>query len=240
MTDNNARKIFVRGLSYGTRELALARHIESVAPVDDVHILTTYNGRSKGAAFVTLKDEDKVDEVIEKLNTKPLDGRYLEIQRAKPASELPKTRIVYRYPPGFRPYSRQPFYRQRFHPRGPGYVAPPPAPRAPVDRKKGPNPDRKMSDLTVAVTNLPFVAKEKDMEDIFEGFTILNPKICKTRSGLSKGTAFVTLTSHAEQQRAIEACDSVEVEGRRIHVVEAYLLPEEFEAEKRAVEEAQN
>jgi len=104
--ENQRKEIFVRGLSYGTRELALARHIETVAPVQDVHILVGFNNRSKGAAFVSLKDPSQVDEVVEKLNGKPLDGRFLEIQRAKPISELPpKPRIIYRpYPaPRYRP-----------------------------------------------------------------------------------------------------------------------------------------
>jgi len=241
--ENQRKEIFVRGLSYGTRELALARHIETVARVKDVHILVGFNNRSKGAAFVSLEDPSKVDEVVEKLNGKPLEGRFLEIQRAKPVSELPpKPRVVYRpYPTRYRRYPPPPpanFYRPRFHKRGP---APAAAAAAATSKKTHakpePNPDRTLSELTVAVLNLPFVAKENDMADIFEGFVILNPRICRTRAGLSKGTAFVTLTSHEEQQRAIEVIDSVQVEGRQIHVVEAYLLPDELEVEKRVVEE---
>jgi len=243
--ENQRKEIFVRGLSYGTRELALARHIETVAPVQDVHILVGFNNRSKGAAFVSLKDPSQVDEVVEKLNGKPLDGRFLEIQRAKPISELPpKPRIIYRpYPaPRYRPRYPPPssYYRPSYHRRE--YRAPAPAPApAPAARKthqkSEPNPERTQSEFTVAVLNLPFVAKEDDMRDIFEDFVILNPKICRNRAGLSKGTAFVTLTSHEEQQRAIETIDTVQVEGRSIHVVEAFLLPDELEAEKRAIAE---
>ena len=117
------KEVFVRGLSLSTRELALARHIETVAPVEDVRILVSYNShRSKGSAFVTLKDANQIDEVVEKLNGKPLDGRYLEIQRAKPLSELPpRPRIIYAPYPG--PYRGRysPFYRRgggRFASRG--------------------------------------------------------------------------------------------------------------------------
>jgi len=237
--ENQRKEIFVRGLSYGTRELALARHIETVAPVQDVHILVGFNNRSKGAAFVSLKDPSQVDEVVEKLNGKQLDGRFLEVQRAKPISELPpKPRVIYRpYPPRYRRYPPPPppppaYYRPRFH-----RPAPPPAAVHKIHAKPEPNPDRTLSQFTVAVLNLPFVAKEEDMADIFEGFVILNPKICRNRTGLSKGNAFVTFTSHEEQQRAIEAVNSVQVEGRHIRVVEAYLLPEELEVEKRVVEE---
>jgi len=248
--DNQRKEIFVLGLSYSTRELALARHIETVAPVQDVHILVGFNNRSKGAAFVSLKDPSQVDEVVKKLNGEPLDGRYLDIQRAKPISELPpKPRIIYRpypaprygrggryAPPPRTYYSAAP--RPRFHQHQREYHAPAPAHK--VHQKPEPNPNRTASELTVCVLNLPFVAKETDMEDIFEGFVVLNPKICRTRGGLSKGTAFVTLISHEEQQRAIESIDNVQVEGRQIHISAAYLLPEELEAEKRAVEEYNN
>jgi len=88
----------------------------------------------------------------------------------------------------------------------------------------------------VAVLNLPFVAKEEDMGDIFEGFTIVNAKIARTVSGLSKGFALVTFPTHEEQQRAIKAANLNLVEDRRIHVVEAFLLPEELEEEKKNVE----
>jgi len=247
-TDSKRKEIFIRGLNYNTHELTLARHIETVAAVDQVNILHKgFSGRSKGIAFVTLKDPSKIDEVCEKLNNKLLEGRYLEISRAKPASELPpKTRVVYRpYPHrgGFRGY-RGGFrgYRGYRGYRGPARDGGAPQEerqRSPVSRRnrqKEHNPNRTLSELTVAVLNLPYIAKENDMKDIFDGFEILNPRICLTRSGLSKGSGFVTLISHEEQQRAIETIDSVEVEGRKIRVVEAYLLPEELEAEKQAIE----
>ena len=220
---------------------------------EEVHILTNFKGRSKGTAFVTLKDAKSVDDVVEKLNGKVLDGRYLEIQRAKPLSELPpKPRIIYRSYPA--PYRRAPFgFRGgrggRYHPRNAAaaelahpHPAPHPAPetsRPPRHQKGEPNPNRTLSQFTVAVLNLPFVAKEQDMSDIFDGFEILNPKICRNRAGMSKGTAFVTLASHEEQKRAIESVNLSQVEGRQIRVVEAYLLPEELEEEQRILKENQ-
>jgi len=210
-------EIFVGGLSFNTRELTLARHIESVAPVLDVHILMTYNNRSKGSAFVRLVDPSRIDEVCEKLNGKPLDGRYLEISRAKPYSELPQRRNR----GGYRPPRH--FGRDR-----PSFVS---------RRKRDPNPDRKKSELTVAVKNLPFVAKEDDMNDIFDDFEVVDSKISRNADGRSKGVAFVTFLNHEEQQRAIRTADLNIVESRKIHVVEAYLLPEEFEEEAKKVEE---
>jgi len=272
-------ELFIRGLNFSTRELALARHIETVAPVQDVHILVGFKNRSKGTAFVSLKNPNLVDEVVEKLNGKPLDGRFLEIQRAKPLSELPpKPRIIYlptkprfqRYQPfynnrrqQFRPHQSEQYRprqteqyrpREQYHQRGAAAAAAPaaaaqdfvPAPATTVTvedthktrfQKGEPNPNRKLSEYTVAVLNLPFVAKENDMADIFEGYTILNPRICRTRRGLSKGTAFVTFPTHEEQVRAMENVTGSHVEGRQIRIVEAYLLPEEIEEEKRIIKE---
>jgi len=240
-------ELFVRGLAFTTRELALARHIETVAPVKDVHILMTFNNKSKGAAFVQLEDPSRIDEVVEKLNGKPLDGRYLEVVRAKPFADHPPS------------YPRRHKFRQVYYPPYPRYYPPAPSRRpygrryppvpSRVDeggddashyrrRNRDPNPDRTQSQLTVAVLNLPFVAKEDDMSDIFEGFEIVNPKISRNPTGMSRGVGFVTLLSHEEQQRAIQTVDSVVVEERKIHVVEAFLLPEDLEEEEKCVEEA--
>jgi len=218
-------EIFVGGLSFSTRELTLARHIEQVARVLDVHILMTYNNRSKGSAFVRLEDPSQIDEVVAKLNGKALEGRYLEISRAKPFSELPARRR-------FNQYSRRPHYP--FPPRH--FSARP----APAHVKREINPARTKSELTVVVLNLPFFAKEDDMADIFEGFEIVESKISRTPSGKSRGIAFVTFMNHEEQQRAIQTAHLNLVEKRRIRVVEAFLLPEELEEEKKSVEEAKN
>lgn len=240
-------EIFIRGLAFTTRELTLARHIETVAPVKDVHILMTYNNRSKGSAFVHLEDPSRIDEVVEKLNGKPLEGRFLEVARAKPFSELPpangRRHFAYYYPP----YPPHPPRHYSYYPPRRPYVRrfpnPPPAP-VPAEpeeyhrRKREPNPERTQSQLTVAVLNLPYVAKEDDMSDIFEGFTIVNPKISRNPSGMSKGVAFVTFLTHEDQQRAIATVNSNIVENRKIHVVEAFLLPEDLEEERKSVEEA--
>jgi len=244
--ETQRKELFIRGLNYTTHELTLARHIETIAPVDQVNIVhDKFTGRSKGIAFVTLKDPSKIDEVCEALNNKPLESRYLEISRAKPASELPpKTRVYRNYPPrggyrggfrgGYRGYRGG--FRGRY--RGPARDFKESGEnKSRKPRQKGPNPNRTASEHTVAVLNLPYIVGEKDMEQIFEDFDIINPRICLNRAGKSTGCGFVTFSSHEEQQRAIESVTSVEVEGRKISVVEAYLLPEELEAEKRAIEE---
>jgi len=239
-------EIFIRGLSFSTRELALARFIETVAPVEDVHILMAYN-RSKGMALVTLKDPNQVDEVVEKLNGKTLDGRFLDVSRAKPFSELPP-RHFSQYPPRrFVAYPpRRPFNhyyppppRRPFYPRSQPVAKP--APEQPSQSfrhiKRDPNPDRTKSEFTVAVLNLPFVAKEEDMNDIFEDFTVVSCKVSRHPNGQSKGVAFVTFPTHEDQQHAIQATNLNIVEGRKIRVVEAFLLPEDLEEESKSIAE---
>jgi len=215
-------EIFVTNLAFSTRELTLARHIEQVAPVLDVHILMTYNNRSKGSAFVRLNDPSQIDEVCAKLNGKPLDGRYLEIARAKPFSELP----------GRQHRAGGERRGRRFSPVG----------RRPSSfvgrRKREPNPDRQLSEFTVAVLNLPFVAKEEDMNDLFDEFDIVSSKISRTASGMSRGVAFVTFKTHEDQQRAIATANNNIVESRKIRVVEAFLLQEELDDEAKSNEAA--
>jgi len=241
-------EIFIRGLAFSTRELGLARFIETVAPVEDVHILMAY-GRSKGMALVTLKDPSRVDEVVEKLNGKQLDGRFLDVSRAKPFSELPPPRRFNQYPRHFQPYPPRRFpgyyppHRRPFFPRGPQPVkaaataaSEPPA-QSFRRQKREPNPDRVKSEFTVAVLNLPFVAKEEDMNDIFEGFTVISSKVSRHPNGQSKGIAFVTFGTHEDQQQAIQSANLNIVEGRKIRVVEAFLLPEDLEEESKTIAE---
>jgi len=241
-------EIFVRGLAFNTRELTLARHIETVAAVKDVHILMTFNNRSKGCAFVHLVDPNKIDEVVEKLNGKALDGRFIEITRAKPYSELPtpshrRRNNYYDFYPGYPPRRFYPNYAPP-PPRRGTYHRPAPAPAVEEEdasfrrrRKRDVNPERKKSELTVAVLNLPFVVKEDDMKDIFDGFEFVNPKISRAPDGQSRGVGFVTLLSHEEQQRAIEVVNLNIVNRRTINVVEAFLLPSDLEEEQKLVEE---
>lgn len=232
-----------------------------------------------GIAFVTLEDPSLIDTVIEKLNGKPLEGRYVEVMRAKPPMERP----YIRYPPSY-PHYPPPHYPRV--PRGPAHApapaapAPKPAPKptpkpapksapaaprkpapatpaapaADATRKprlsfvrKGdhaqrqesePNPDRVASQLTAVVQNLPYIAGDQDMYDIFDGFNILEANVRRKPDGQSRGVAFVTFATHEEQQRAINDVDNTMVEGRPIRVVPAYLLPNQLEHEKEVVQAA--
>lgn len=108
---------------------------------------------------------------------------------------------------------------------------------APAPQYEG-NPDRVESALTVIVQNLPYVADDQDMYDIFDGLNVVEAKVFKLKDGRSRGFAFVTFASHEEQMSAINDVDSTVVEGRTIHVSPALLFPSQLEHEKSVVEAA--
>ena len=92
--------------------------------------------------------------------------------------------------------------------------------------------------LTVIVQNLPYVADDQDMYDIFDGLNVVEAQVFKLKDGRSSGFAFVTFASHDEQMSAINDVDSTVVEGRTIHISPALLFHSQLEHEKSVVEAA--
>ncbi|KAL1921402.1 uncharacterized protein VTP21DRAFT_11118 [Calcarisporiella thermophila] len=71
------------------------------------------------------------------------------------------------------------------------------------------------SKTTLFVGNLPFSFDDAALKGIFQGYTVKEAHVVLRRSsGRSKGFGFVQLESEEEQQRALEALQGHEVEGR--------------------------
>jgi RNA recognition motif-containing protein len=82
-------KLFVGNLSFTVTDTDLQNWFESNGyPVESVQIMTDHKtGRSRGIAFVLLKENDQFKDAIDKLNGKILNGRAVNIEEAKsPAS----------------------------------------------------------------------------------------------------------------------------------------------------------
>jgi RNA recognition motif-containing protein len=77
--------LYVGNLSYSTSEQALQDLFAEHGEVESVRLITDrYSGRSKGFAFVDMSTEDGAQAAIEALNGKPVDGRDIRVEKAKP------------------------------------------------------------------------------------------------------------------------------------------------------------
>jgi RNA recognition motif-containing protein len=82
-------KLFVGNLSFKVTEADLQNWFESNGyPVESVQVMTDHKtDRSRGIAFVVLKQNDQLKDAIDKLNDTTLSGRTVSVEEAKsPAS----------------------------------------------------------------------------------------------------------------------------------------------------------
>jgi len=121
-------KVFVGNLSFRTKEPELAVEFGAAGRVASVNIITR-GPRSLGYGFVEMESEEEANKAVTLLNKKPIDGREINVEVAKPREE----------PTGDRP-PRQP--REPREPREPG-SRPPRQPREPREpREPGSRPPR--------------------------------------------------------------------------------------------------
>lgn len=85
MAEAEEFRCFVGGLSWNTTDKGLEdefRHFGSV--LEAKVIVDKETGHSRGFGFVNFGDERSMDEAIERLHGKELDGRPITVNRAKP------------------------------------------------------------------------------------------------------------------------------------------------------------
>ncbi len=77
--------------------------------------------------------------------------------------------------------------------------------------------------MNIYVGNLPYEAKEDDLKQMFEKHgEVTEVKIISDKySGRSKGFAFVEMPNKAEAEKAIEALNNFDMQGRNIKVNQA-------------------
>ncbi len=81
-------KIYVGNLSYETSEDDLRTAFEAHGKVESVAIITDRDtGRSKGFGFVEMTDDTEAQAAIDNMNQKELQGRALNVNKARPRSE---------------------------------------------------------------------------------------------------------------------------------------------------------
>jgi cold-inducible RNA-binding protein len=118
-------RLFIGNLPYGASEADLRAHFAAVAePSHVVMPVDRETGRPRGFAFVEFADRNVADQVIQKFNAQPFQGRNLAVSEARAREDRP---------PGPRPSGGG------FAPRPPGGGGPSGAPPGPGGRDRSAN-----------------------------------------------------------------------------------------------------
>jgi len=79
------KKLYVGSLPFSTTEEELHELFSSYGPITSVRIVTDkFTGMSKGFGFVEMETVDDARKAVEGLNGKPLNGRTLIVNEARP------------------------------------------------------------------------------------------------------------------------------------------------------------
>ena len=90
-----AVRLFIGNLPYGASEADLRAHFAAVAePTHIVMPVDRETGRPRGFAFVEFAERTVAEQVIDKFNAQPFQGRNLAVSEARAREDRP---------PGFRP-----------------------------------------------------------------------------------------------------------------------------------------
>lgn len=88
--------IYVGNLTYAVTEDDLRTAFSEFGQVSSVSVITDkFSGQSKGFGFVEMEDNSEADSAIKALNDKPMQGRNLKVNQAKPRSDRPAQRPRY-------------------------------------------------------------------------------------------------------------------------------------------------
>jgi cold-inducible RNA-binding protein len=100
-------KLFVGNLSFETTENELQDLFAGFGAVSEVNLITDrMSGRSRGFAFVTMSSDEEANAAIEGLSNRPLNGRNLTVNVARPREERSGGGAGFRGPRRPREYSR--------------------------------------------------------------------------------------------------------------------------------------
>lgn len=85
--------IYVGNLSYGVTEAQLKALFEEFGAVSSANLIKDkYSGESKGFGFVEMDKQNEAEEAIKQLNGRPMEGRNLTVNLARPRNDRSNSR----------------------------------------------------------------------------------------------------------------------------------------------------
>lgn len=230
--------MFVGNLSFKTTEQDLAKEFEAAGKVASTSIISR-GSRSLGYGFVEMESEEEAKKSVELLNKKNIDSREINVEIARPREEKPPQDASAPAAAGAADGAkgaargRRPFRGRRTRkPKAEGTApaegaaapasaegAAPRRPRQPrAPKNEADKAPRTPSKDTLFVTNLPFSVDDAGLSAIFSGLNIKSAHVVRKHNERSKGFGFVEFNSSDDQQKALQAIDKKNVDGRELVV----------------------
>lgn len=83
--------IYIGNLAYGVTSDDLNEAFGAFGEISRATVITDREtGRSKGFGFVEMPNDDEARKAIEEMNDKPLSGRNIRVNEAKPREDRPR------------------------------------------------------------------------------------------------------------------------------------------------------
>jgi RNA recognition motif-containing protein len=87
-----SQKLYVGGIAFTTTSEGLRQHFAQSGTVVSASIVTDqFSGQSRGFGFVEMASADEAQQAVSQLNERPLDGRSLKVEVAKPKGDKPRS-----------------------------------------------------------------------------------------------------------------------------------------------------
>ena len=87
-----SQKLYVGGIAFTTTSEGLRQHFAQSGTVVSASVVTDqFSGQSRGFGFVEMSTADEAQQAVSQLNERPLDGRSLKVEVAKPKAVKPRS-----------------------------------------------------------------------------------------------------------------------------------------------------
>jgi RNA recognition motif-containing protein len=87
-----SQKLYVGGIAFTTTSEGLRQHFAQSGTVVSASIVTDqFSGQSRGFGFVEMSTPEEAAQAVSQLNDRPLDGRSLKVEVAKPKGDKPRS-----------------------------------------------------------------------------------------------------------------------------------------------------
>ena len=87
-----SQKLFVGGIAFATTSDGLRQHFAQSGTVVSASVVTDqFSGQSRGFGFVEMATPEEAQQAVAQLNDRPLDGRSLKVEIAKPKGDRPRS-----------------------------------------------------------------------------------------------------------------------------------------------------